>query len=515
MNATASPSPPHIAIVGGGIAGIAAAITLVNQGVRVTLFESRRRLGGRASSYTDATTGETIDNCQHITLACCTNYLSLLDQLGVARDLTWDPNQYWLESQANSGASPTVRESVIAPAKLPAPAQYALSFLRASFLSTIDKLAIASAMARIGLTDPAAHAGRCFGELLAQWDQTTAAIARFWEPVIVSACNLALDRVHAPLALKVFQDGFLSNARAGVMGVPNVPLVRLYDAAEKILTATPHASTLALGQAVARITPTSVTLTDTTRHHFDHVICAVPPERVHAVVDPAFHDDRINALQSMQHSPILGVHLRFDRPVIHRLHHVLIEAGPQWVFRKDDAGHVLHVVISAADAWTELEHDDIIARIVADLARFLPEATMPHLLHARAVKERKATFAGTPEFDSQRPTAALTTFNHRAPASILLAGDYVQTDWPATMESATRAGRSAAAAALGFPSDRFFAPELPRSPLASLAKRLARSDDAVPFQPPPAPPQHTPITPPTSAPRSRISRDPISTIGTN
>ena len=181
--------------------------------------------------------------------------------------------------------------------------------------------------------------------------------------------------------------------------------------------------------------------------------------------------ERLRALDEMTHSPIVGVHLRFREPVMRRPHHVLIDAGPQWIFRKDEEGRVVHAVISGADEWMALEPEAIVARVVSDLGRFLPTATMGNLAHARSVKERRATFAGTPAFDQQRP--ALAEVIGEPDQGIVLAGDSVQTGWPATMESAARSGRVAAAAVLGLPEDSVLTPDLHPSFVARFVQGCA------------------------------------------
>jgi zeta-carotene desaturase len=219
-----------------------------------------------------------------------------------------------------------------------------------------------------------------------------------------------------------------------------VPLGEVYKPAVPVIEAA--GGRVVLGESVARFDERSVTLANDQTLHADAVVCALPFEKARDSVDPdlAARDDRFGALAEMRHSPILGVHLFFDRPVLPLPHAVLVERETQWLFRKDAEGKVVHAVISAADAWLDLDADAIAQRVVGDLNACFPESVGAELTLARPVKERRATFAYTPGFDAIRPGVAAA--NGGGP---YLAGDYTQTGWPATMEGAAISGFAAAA----------------------------------------------------------------------
>lgn len=450
-------STPPIIIVGGGLAGIAASVTLARQGVRVILLETRKKLGGRATSFTDVRSGEELDNCQHVVLGCCTSYLRLLAELNAAQHLTWTREQYWIE--------PGGRTSVIRPGPFPAPAHFTGSVLSATFLTLREKLHLARAMNAILRVDRSAWTTRTFGDFLDHCAQPRKLVDTFWAPVIISACNLEPSRVAASSALQVFQEGFLADAHAADVGVSTVPLLRLYEHAESIIQSA--GGSVRLGAGVEHVTTTAVRTTAGETLDAARVICALPPERAASVIDPAIAaiDHRFAPMASVQHSPILGVHLRFDRPVLDRPHCVLVNAGVQWLFRKDSSGAAIHAVISAADAWMELTEDAIAARVVSEIKQYLPLAKDAKLTWARAVKEKRATFAPTPEMECLRPAPLPASWSLPSP-SIILAGDWVQTGWPATMEGAVRSGYRAAALALDRPVDSFTAPDMPPARLA-------------------------------------------------
>lgn len=419
--------PRTALVVGGGLAGIAAALSLSDRGLRVTLLEAKRRLGGRATSFTDAVTGETLDNCQHVALGCCGQYLAFCRRLGVLDDFDWYDEQYWV--------LPGGHESVLKPGILPAPLHYTGSFLGCGFLGTASKLAIGRAMGAIAFADLDAWRDVTFGQVLRELDQTDESRRRFWDPIVVSACNLEPDEVAATLAAKVFRDGFMAGADAGRIGVPRVPLVRLYDAAYAELERA--GSEVRLGVAAQEIGADWVTTSRDERLHADRVVCALPMERARVLLG----SPELRALAGATHSPILGVHLHFDRPVIHRPHAVLLDVGTQWVFRKDDAGTKVHCVVSGARAWMDLPEIEILERVQADLATCFPHALGATRVWGKAVKEKRATFAATPEFEKTRPNPGVLS------DGVVLAGDYTNTGWPATMEGAVRSGLEAARSA--------------------------------------------------------------------
>jgi zeta-carotene desaturase len=438
-----------VLIVGAGIAGMASAVALARAGARVRVLETRRKLGGRATSFTDPRTGAELDNCQHVALGCCTHYQHLLAELDQPDALAWTSEQTWIE--------PGGRRSTIRPAPLPAPLHGGPSLLGASFLSASDKLAITRATAMLAVTPRASYRGKTFADFLADMDQPLSARRRFWDPIIVSACNLPPSRCAAGPALKVFQEGFLASASAGRIGVPRVALARLYDRFGPIVQSLGGA--VELGASVSRIDERGVTLADGRTLRADRVICALPYERAIEAIAPEVleRDGRLAPLRAFaaEHSPILGVHLAFEQPVLDVPHAVLVSdadvpSSTQWLFAKpaaegvpaDQPGQVLHAVISAAAPWDGLDEGAVVQRVLADIHRHIPSSRGVPLLWGRMVREKRATFPCTPSFEDCRP--GITS----ARSELILAGDYCDIGWPATMEGAARAGHEAAGAIL-------------------------------------------------------------------
>ena len=221
-------SQPNVGIVGGGLAGLAAGCALADAGLRVTLFERRPYVGGRASSYEHPGTGEVVDNCQHVLLGCCTNLIHFYERLGVSEKIRWFEELTFLE--------PGGRASRMAPSFLPAPLHNVPAFLRAKMLSMRDKLAIARAMSAMSRRLPE-DSEENFLSWLKQHKQTDRAIERFWKTVLVSALNEELDRVSVRYAAQVFRESFMKSAEAGKMGLPSIPLSDLYGAAVEYIRA--------------------------------------------------------------------------------------------------------------------------------------------------------------------------------------------------------------------------------------------------------------------------------------
>ena len=428
-----SPTRCRVVVVGGGVAGISAAVELALSGVPVMLLEARRRLGGRASSFHDASRGCWYDNSQHIALGCCTAYRELCRRIEVEDDFDWYTRQQWVEAGG--------RVTTIQPGMFPPPLHYAESFLGAAFLSPADKFAIGRAMIAIRFADREAWKSRTFGEFLRTAGQPQTSIDRFWSPIIVSACNLHVDRVSASPALKVFQEGFLAGTGASAMGIPRVPLVELYRHVPRILSEA--GGEVRLGMAVERIEPGRVRTVGGGEVRAESVVCALPFEKAIGRLfnDRGEPDGRLKALSGVGFSTILGVHVQYDRPVLSHPSAVLVDRGTHWLFRRGSVGDEFQAVISAADEWAGLTDEAIIGRVASDICACFPGAPATPRW-ARAVRERRATWAATPAFEAARPAPGWT------PGGVILAGDYTAVDWPATMEGAARSGKAAAIAAM-------------------------------------------------------------------
>src|SRR5579864_5534487 len=209
----------EVIVMGGGLSGLAAAAALGSAGHRVTILEARPFLGGRATSY--EIDSETIDNCQHILLRCCVNLMDFYGHLGVANDIAFHREIFFIE--------PGGRMSTLRAGLLPAPNHFAESFLRLTFLNLSEKLAVARAIRAIDREHAREDLDRItMRQWLEEQRQPVRAIERFWRQVLVSAINEELDRMAASHGFQVFRLGFLARKNSYEMGVPAVPLGDLY-----------------------------------------------------------------------------------------------------------------------------------------------------------------------------------------------------------------------------------------------------------------------------------------------
>ena len=447
MSAAVEPVGKTIAVIGGGLAGLAASLRLADAGYRPIVIESRKMLGGRATSVVDPRNNEVIDNCQHVVLGCCTNLLDLYDRLGVLDLIQWHRTLYWTRS---NGEVSTLRAGW-----LPAPLHLSGSFLRMKLFDRSQRRHIARAMWRIIRLGPGqrhAWSDRTFADFLASCNQPESVVREFWDVIVTSACNLGVHRVGAAYALQVFQQGFLEHRWSYTMGVAAVPLVNLYDAAGEVLRE--KGGTVRLGTSARSIAFDGKRVTGVvTAGGFVEaaaVVSAVPFDRLEKLVSGTMQkaDARLRSLDRLEVSPILGVHLWFAGSIMTLPHLVLVDSGVHWLFNKGmtpDGRQHIHAVISAADEWMSLSEPQIIERVLKDLHRALPGSVGLEPVEGRCIKEKRATFAPTPGAEALRPSVAPEHARGAAIENLFLAGDWCDTGWPATMEGAVRSGYAAAA----------------------------------------------------------------------
>jgi squalene-associated FAD-dependent desaturase len=437
---------PKVAVIGGGLAGLAAGTALAESGLRVTLFERRPYLGGRASSYQHPGTGEVVDNCQHVLLGCCTNLIEFYHRIGVEDRIRWYERMTFLE--------PGGRASVIEPTSLPAPLHTAPSFLRASCLNLSDKLSVAAGLA--ALTPIAPHdTGESFLQWLKRHGQTERAIDRFWKTVLVSALNEEIDRISVPYAAQVVRDSFLKSRAAGRMGIPTVPLTELYNRAGDYITARGGEVRFRASAESFRAEFADVKLLlSGGEESFDFVIPAVPFDVLSRMLpDTTAAEPLRQILSRFETSPITGIHLWFDRQITDLDHAVLLDRTIQWMFHKSkllngrtvgsSAGAAEHnsyveLVVSSSKTLVEKSRQEIIDLALAELREFFPGAREANLVKATVIKEVHATYSPRPGIESFRPSPETVW------PRIFLAGDWTATGWPATMEGAVRSGYAAA-----------------------------------------------------------------------
>lgn len=426
-----------VIIVGGGLAGIAAAAALDSCGYCVTLLESRRELGGRASSFEDPETGQLLDNCQHVLLGCCTNLMDLYSRLNVADHIAYNRRVHFLDSAGR-------QFDLWGVAGIPAPMHLGPAMLGFGALTIGERGEVITAMlamARLGKAGRQQLEGQAFGQWLAEHRQSDRVIQRFYDPVLISALNENTRAASSKYAIQVFQDAMLMNRRGYVVGLPDRALEELYSnrpCADVRIAARVSEVAFENGRAAGVILQTGETL------YADAVVLATNHHTVQRWIPETLHatDARFKNLNKLESVPILGAHLWFDRPVMRLSHAALFEGPLQWLFRKDAEGKVLHGVISAAREWVDKPRDQCAKLFEEQIHRLFPNSPA-RLLRQKIVIEKRATFAPLPGADAWRPAQV-------PPAggivNLFLAGDYTQTHWPATMEGAVRSGYLAAEA---------------------------------------------------------------------
>jgi squalene-associated FAD-dependent desaturase len=436
-----------VIVVGGGLAGLSAACALADAGYQVRLLEKRRYLGGRASSYEHPGTGEVIDNCQHVLLGNCVNLINFYQRLDVSDAIRWFDRLTFVE--------PGGRRSILEPSFLPAPFHSMPAFLRAPAFSFADKLAIGRGMSAFIAGIPQ-DSNENFAHWLARHGQTIGAINRFWKPVLISALNEDPEHMSVHYAGQVIRKSLLLSPGAGRMGVPTIPLSDLYSRAidyigsrggQVDLSAAPESFEWSEETQQWTVTARDQSVTG------DAMVLALAFEGLSKLLplmpQNSETEQLANNLGHFGHSPITGIHLWFDREITDLEHAILLDATIQWLFhksrlqpekRRGAPGSYVELVVSASKSMVEMQRQEIIDLALQELAEFFPLVTQAKLVKAAVVKEVRATYSIRPQLDLLRPAA-------QSPwPRVFLAGDWVATGWPATMEGAVRSGYLAAEA---------------------------------------------------------------------
>jgi len=443
-------------VIGGGLAGITAAIELRDAGVGVTLLEARPRLGGATTSFSRGDL--TIDTGQHVFLRCCTSYAELLARLGVSGSVTIQDR---FDVTVLSPGSPPARAR-LRRSGLPAPLHLGVSLASYRFLSLPERLRVGRAALALRSLDPAqpgldAHR---FGDWLAARGQDERARRKLWDLFIVSSLNIAGDEASVPLAATVLKTALLSGNDAADIGVPTVPLGELHGSAA--------ASLLGGLGAEVRLGAKAVAVEPGTGGGYlvrvgagadgeagddpqprgaeqitaDGVILAVPAgpaarlAGAAGVTGAARWDD-------LGSSPIVNVHVIYDRRVMDLPFAAAVDSPVQWVFDKTRtaglrSGQYLALSQSAADGDVDVPVAALRERFLPALEQLFPAAVDARVTDFFVTRERRATFRQAPGCSALRPAAATSL------PGLMLAGAWTDTGWPDTMEGAVRSGRTAA-----------------------------------------------------------------------
>jgi squalene-associated FAD-dependent desaturase len=481
-------------VVGGGLAGIAAALRCADAGARVTLYEARPRLGGLTYSFSRDLPGATtpqaqfwVDNGQHVFLRCCTAYRQLLQRLGVEQLTRLQPR---LDIPVRGMSGPRRRRRLRTarlragraadgriPARrgsLPAPYHLAGALLRYPWLTAADLAGLPRVLRALRRLDPTADDvdDQSFGAWLAGLGQSRRATESLWNLIGVATLNAHADQVSLALAATVFQLGLLDDPHAADIGVSAVPLSRLHG----------EAATHQLRQAgvgictrskVTEIVPDGARWrisrrADEPRSWHDAVILAASPEVTERLLPPGLIGQPRGWSQRLGASPIINLHLLVDRRVLDEPFLATVGGSVQWIFDRtqasglaghqalpesrahagsptsgsvqalDRVGQYLAVSLSAADSLVDRPVAELRASLLPELTTFLPRLADAKIIDFFVTRERHATFRPAPGTAGLRPSTST------AAPTITLAGAWTQTRWPATMEGAVRSGNHAA-----------------------------------------------------------------------
>jgi squalene-associated FAD-dependent desaturase len=400
----------RVAVVGGGLAGLAAALELTKEGHDLQLYEARPTLGGAVQTLPEreGDPSPPPDNGQHVALGCCTAYLDFIAEIGRASALK--RMRLGLPVVAEDGSVATIRPGLA-------------GLLRYGHIGLGERFATGRVARKLAKLDPAAHDDETFGCLLRRLGQSQSGVDRFWDVFIRPGLNLGTDEVSAAPGIFTVQTALLAGSGASDLLLPKAPLGEMHgDAAGAELER--RGAEVSLGSRI-------VSLDDLDA---DGIVVAVPPAesaRLLGEAEPALED-----------SPIVSVHLLFDRPIMETPLAALLGSDAHWLFdrgaltgHRPERGQYITVVSSGAPELLELRGRDLIDRVAGQVTERLGAA---ELLWSRVSREPAATFAARPG------TARVRRGPVTARANIVRAGAWTDTGWPATMEGAIRSGREAA-----------------------------------------------------------------------
>jgi hydroxysqualene dehydroxylase len=433
-------SARRIAVIGGGLAGVSAALTAVDAGAEVVLFERRSRLGGLTWSFERH--GLWFDNGQHVFMRCCTAYRGFLDRIGASDQVILQP-RLEVPVLAPGGASSSITRT-----DLPAPLHLAGSLARYRFLSLGERAQLARAvlpMRHLDPDDPALDQ-ITFGRWLADHGQSSNAVERLWDLITLPTVNVPAAEASLAMAVKVFRTGLLDSSDGGDIGWSQVPLRQLHaeNATRALSVSGVEMRFGSRVEGLARSTDGWAVSTTEGADPVDAVIVATPPDVAAALVPVG----TLPAVEGLGASPIVNVHLVLDRKVTDLPMAAGVGTPIQFLFDRTASsgvsdGQCLSISLSAADTYVGQRPEELVRSFRQALDDLLPSARAARLLDGTVSRERAATFRAVPGSAALRPPARTSL------PGLAVAGAWCDTGWPATMEGAVRSGQSAASVALG------------------------------------------------------------------
>lgn len=435
-----------VVIFGGGLAGIAAAVQLLDHGIKPTLVERRPFLGGRAFSFADRSSGEEIDNGQHVILGVCDQFLKLLEQLGTRQDIE-------LGSVLEVPVSLGGRISSLRASRI---FGNGAALLRYGHLSVKDRLAVTRVLvgmkfARYGTQDEEAQKSLTFAKWLSARGQSDEAIECFWSMFILPVFNCRIDEVAAYDAIEFTRAALLSSTSDAAIGYPKKGLSYLigHPAFEYLRANGAEVIDRTGVDALASFDGGGfeVRLSNGQQLRTDTVISALPPNVLNRILpqSDARYAKLASQLVKFQYSPIVAVHLWYERTVMDERVTAFLDLGLQWVFndsalRNTSSTRRQHIVVSlsAADEWVLLSKQQVLERTQAAMNAAFPMTRDTSVVNSSVVKTLEATVKVEPGSQELRPTTMQDI------SGFFIAGDWTDTRLPATMEGAVQSGNAAA-----------------------------------------------------------------------
>jgi hydroxysqualene dehydroxylase len=445
-------------VIGAGFAGLSAAVALAERGVRVTVLEGKPALGGRAYSFVDADTGDFVDNGQHVLMGCYTETLDFLKRIGAYDQLLFHEDLE-IEMLAGPGQS-----AVLKTARLPGPLHMTAALLAYRHLTVAERMSVMRGGLRMLAMRRSSNSELrrlTVAQLMDRLGQSDHARGCFWYPMSIATLNDEPETSSAQLLAEVLKHAFFSRRRDSAFVYSRVGLSDLYCTGAKGLieraggTVVSHSivEMLELG-AGGRVA--SVRLRDGRRIEASNFISAVPaPQLLRLLPENAVAAPFFSRLTGLSSSPIICVHLWLDREVTNSPFIGFIGTTTQWLFNKrrifaqrgEAHPGYLSFVISGARKLVDRSNQEILDIVVNDLHAMIPASREAKVVKSLVLKEKNATMAPDLRSHQLRPTAQTPL------ANFFLAGDWIQTELPATIESAVISGRAAATAVLARPAE--------------------------------------------------------------
>src|SRR5262245_55780328 len=444
---------PLVLIIGGGFAGLAAAVDLAEAGRRVLLLERRSFLGGRAYSFTDKTTGDTIDNGQHLMMGCYHRTLRFLEKIGSLDKLKFQPDPQ--VDFLHEGADGSVTRASFKCPPLPAPLHLLGGLARLKTIGWGDRLRALS----VGLAVRALNGDRdmlaeiTVREWLDSLGQSERIQLSFWRPMALATLNEAPEVASADMFVRVIELGFMRTKRDSAMVISRVGLTDLYTRQAQGFIED-RGGEVRLNADVARIEfegacAAGVTLRSGERIDADVVISAVPYFALRRMLPAEVADAQFPYLDRFKSAPIVSINLWYDEPITDLEFAGLLDSPIEWAFNKNAISGAtgkrpqhLALVISGAHEFADRPKEELIAMAVGEMRRFFPAARNQQPIHSFVVREHDATISHTVGTAALRPSQR-TRFEN-----LFLAGDWTDTGLPATIEGAVWSGQECAQIAL-------------------------------------------------------------------